>query len=128
MRRDGDTPLLGDSSSALGVRCPGDVTPDDAGLAGPGQGLSVAPGWRSLPFTMIPARLRHKLPKARGPNSSHCWRHGTGDFRDGQVAPDLNLRVTSPVHGLVEPASPMPLSDYRRAIADTRSDWTIDEQ
>ena len=129
MRRDGDIPLLGDSSSGLGVRCPGDVTLDDAGLAGPGRGgLSVGRNWRNLPHFLIPLRLQHLVDGATGSDQKHCWRHGNGEFRSGEVAPNLTLRVSSSTKGLVEPSAPVSLSDFKSAVSATRPDWTIDEE
>lgn len=86
-------------------------------------------GVMGSPLHLIPKRLRHLAPDARGNNTSTIWRHGDGAFLDRSiVAPHLELRVDRPDHGVVAPASTMSLADYQEALAATRSKWTEDER
>ena len=80
MRRDtaDNLPIVGaTSSSELGARPGIDITVDSAGNAVlDASGMSVAPGWRDLPFTRIPKRLQHIVPGATGANSTSCFTMG----------------------------------------------------
>ncbi len=138
MLADGDRPKIGDKKSMLGVRVgppPADIEPDEPGRVRPGMGgMSVASHWKALPHFLIPPRLASLLPTltkrraATGNDDARCWRMGEGDFVAGQVTPALRLRVDSETHGLVEPATEMPLSQFQQALADTRDGWIIDEE
>lgn len=129
MLKDGDLPMVGDQPRMLGA-APKDIAPDGAGNVHPGRhGMSVAPSLRSLPSHLIPKRLRLLAPDAIGSNTSSIWCHGDGAFLDASiVAPHLELRVDSPDHGVVAPASTMPLADYQQALAATRPNWIEDER
>ena len=90
-----------------------------------GKGMSVAPAWRDLPFFLIPKRLKHKFPGARGSSDLYCFTLGEGPFTDGSVADGLDLKIDSPTHGLVVPRISVPLDQYQRDLADTRDRWIV---
>lgn len=126
---DGNFPKLGSSARTLGVRVPQDIEPSQNGDVQPGRhGMSVAPCLRDLPVQWVPKRLRHLREGAIGPDTSKVWRHGEGRFEMALVAPHLMLRPDRPDHGNVVPETVMPLTQYQNAIAQTRSDWVIDER
>lgn len=128
MTRDGNYPKVGDARDELGVR-PNVDLPVRGGMVVPlSRGMSVAPAWRLLPYFLIPKRLKHLVHGARGTNRGACWRFGIGDFNSGDVADGLRLCVTSPKHGVVEPAMQQSLADFQARLAATRDSWTIDEQ
>ena len=52
---------------------------------------------------------------------------GEGNFQDGALAPGLNFRRDNATHGLVEPATVVPLADFEANLAATRDQWIIDE-
>ena len=116
----------------LGVRLPpdpyADVEPDAHNHVSAGQGMSVAPAWRDLPFFLIPRRLNRLAPKARGSNSLVCWRAGDGEFTDGRINDQLRLRQDRAKHGIIEPAERMAVDAFQAAIAATRDDWQADEE
>lgn len=127
MTRDGDKPMVGDMANKLGVRPDKDL-PVSEGVVVPNTGgLSVGPGWRRLPYSLIPKRLRHLVPQARGSNKCACWKMGEGPFASGSVASRLSLRVEHENHGLVEPEAHVTLAEYQRALAATVELWVIDE-
>lgn len=127
MTRDGDKPMVGDTANKLGVRPDKDL-PVSGGFVLPNTGgLSVSPAWRRLPFMLIPRRLRHIVPNARGSNSAACWRMGEGPFAPGRAADGLVLRVEHQNHGLIEPTNKMTLAEYQQALAATADLWVIDE-
>lgn len=127
MKADGELPLVAQSAVGLGVR-PDDIKVDASGDVQPNSGgMSVAPEWRSLPHWRIPRRLLPRCHKATGRDELVCWRWGEGEFQDDSISSLLVLRVDAPGHGLVEPVRVVSLADYRSALADTRSDWSVDE-
>ena len=129
MLPEGDHPKLGASARTLGVRVPRDIEPDQNGDVQPGsRGMSVAPSLRDLPVEWVPKRLKHLREGAIGPDTSKVWRHGEGRFETARVAPHLMLRPDRPDHGNVAPEVAMQLTQYENAIAQTRSDWVIDER
>lgn len=106
-----------------------DIAPDESGNVHPRTGgMSVAPSWRELPQHRIPKRLRSLCPKARGSNDLVVWSMGEGPFQSEAITTQLNLRVDKPGHGMLEPASTMPLDEYERALADTSDQWEIDPE
>lgn len=129
MLKDGELPMVGTQARMLGP-APKDITVDEAGNVHPGQeGISVAPALRELPPHLIPKQLRHLVVDAVGSNSSVIWRHGEGPFVDrASVAPHLELRVDSAVHGVVAPGHCMSFHEYAEKIASTRADWVQDEK
>ena len=80
MKRDDDgLPTIEPSAKGLDVRPGADIDVDQQGNVIPtGKGMSVSPGWRDLPLWRIPKRLRNKVPGAVAPNSTWCFRTGTG--------------------------------------------------
>jgi hypothetical protein len=140
MKRDGDRPMLGASSSTLGVRTPGgagipDIMPDPDGNVAPGTGgMSVSPSVMDLvarlPPTFIPKRLRALVPDARGSNNVCVWRMGEGPFAPAPVTDRLSLRPdpADPGHGFLEPATTLALQQYVHAIVATRDSWVVDEE
>ncbi len=129
-------PKIGPTRRTLGVKArPGDeseevdIPTDWHGIVRSNTGgMSVAPSWRDLPRHRIPARLRCLLPSACGKNEDACWRMGQGPFQHASVASGLCLRVTSRIHGLVEPAMAVSLDQYQSDLAATQNEWVIDEQ
>ena len=79
----------------------------------------------------VPRRFRDKDPirfrNAIGNNNAKAFRLGSGQFTRAQVSDLLMLAPDRADHGVIEPASRMALTSYRTAIADTRSEWVIDE-
>jgi len=125
---DDDQPRLGRSSTSLGVRVPTDISPNRHGNVVPGTGgMSVAPSFPALPALLIPKRLQHLAPKARGSSSNFVWTMGEGPFQESPIADRLQLRPDSSIHGTVEPDQPMPLQTFEDALSATRASWMIDE-
>ncbi len=127
-RSDDDKPLVEPTASGLGVRPNHDIDLDVNGNAiANKKGMSVAPNWRDLPLHRIPKRLRPLVSGARGSDSTFCFAHGAGPFRDGLVTADLELACDSTTHGTVAPCQAVALFQYESALAATRNDWTVDE-
>jgi hypothetical protein len=117
--------MIADTAQALGVRVPQDVQVSASGDVEPlGGGMSVAPSIRDLPPHRIPRRLRDSFPEAAGSDRAVVWRAGTERFADAPFTDDLKLRVDKTYHGLIEPSRPMPLAEFRAALAQTVEDWT----
>jgi hypothetical protein len=96
MREDSGKPAL--VPRDLGVRIPPDehpdIIPNTSGSVSPNTGgMSVAPNLKALPDFLIPKRLRHLVPSARGSNALLVWSLGNGPFQNGQVSPNLTLRI-----------------------------------
>lgn len=153
MARDGDTPLIGTTGNALGVRvaphpcqadpCYDDVHPDGERVvsavsgAHPGrgeakaEGMSVQPAWRAIPYFVLPSRFQALglVKKARGGNHLFCWEMGDGPFAGAEIRDGLRLHPDAgkdnPTHGVIAPAEPMHIDDYQRRLAATRSAWKI---
>jgi hypothetical protein len=132
---EGGKPKVGAQSKNLGVRTPpnphADIAVDAAGNVQPGAGgMSVAPDWRLLPGHLIPKRLKHVVPKARGSNQLCCWRLDDGAFQPGKITADLWMSPDPAApnrHGFVEPSRRMALHEFQAALFDTRDDWVRDE-
>jgi hypothetical protein len=125
-------PIVGSDSNMLGVRIPPhkrpDIFPDADGNVSLGvHGMSVAPTWRDLPPFLIPKRLEHLAPDARGRDELICFRYGDGDFIQSPVTEELFLKPNSPTHGTVQPAYLMSSVDFQASLAATRDDWKVDE-
>ncbi len=134
MKRDSvdGLPVVGSTSSELGVRPGVDIAVDASGdVVLDGSGMSVVPGWRVLDDTRIPKRLRSIRPGASGPNSIASYTLGDGPFSRGVVAAGLELIPdgdSNPVkHGVVAPLQVAPLTQYQTDLGNTRADWQIDE-
>jgi hypothetical protein len=129
-------PLVDASGKGLGVRGIPVNNVTDVDLDADGKvilndkGMSVAPGWRDLPYFLIPARLGNKLPdarRARGNNNLHCFTMGDGQFAAGPVADGLDLKPDGRSHGVVVPRTSVLLDQYQMDLANTRDRWNIDE-
>lgn len=126
-------PETGSSKKMLGAKAGtergDDIAPTPDGRVFPETGgMSVAPSWRDLPAYRIPRRLKHLFPAATGKNEMECWCMGIGPFEDAAVSTDLNLRVDSGSHGVVEPSREMPLPTYQDALAQTQNQWIIEPE
>ena len=129
MKRDpsGTAPQVEASARGLGVR-PSDLAPCQAGLAHPNQGgMSVAPSLAALPPHRVPERLDYFVEGASGPDADRVWVIGAGVFTNGPFAQGLALRLTSEVHGVVEPDEQRPYSQYEAHLAATVSGWAVGE-
>ena len=51
---------------------------------------------------------------------------GEGPFEPSPVATGLSLRLESRIHGLVEPETNQPISEYQGNLAATRDQWVIE--
>lgn len=133
MRKDEDGfPVVDRSTSGLGVRVPGmnppagkeDVSVDGAGnVLANGEGMSVNPTWRDIHPHYLPRRL-----KGSASNNRFCFRIGTGPFVQGAFAAGLELIPDAGApHGVVAPEQDMPLADYEAHLANTRTQWVVDE-
>lgn len=132
MQRDQDNlPQVGRSARLLGVRVgpDGDIDPDPSGNVHSGSnGMSVAPSLETLPVHRVPKRLRHRRAGATGNDSDSVWAHGEGSFVAAVVAaPHLTLVPDTNTHGVVAPASSMPIATYEEALAGTKGGWSINE-
>ena len=109
-------PAVGATARMLGVRPGIDIAVDTQGRVLPGTGgLSVAPG--------DPLNLpRHRRPpEFDGTGADPVW-----SVRASDLGPDLAYRpdpLAPARHGFVEPARPMSLVDFKRALARTRNHW-----
>ena len=112
-------PLIGQSARRLGVRAldqqPNNdvvasiasdvINPDDGGM-------SVAPDDPA----MLPPLRRPQLLGGRGKDP--VWEFDTDD-----LGMELQYRQDGPTHGLIEPARPMTLAEFEKALAATRAKW-----
>lgn len=127
---DDERPVIEASARGLGVRNGVDVDVDDEGrVLVNGRGMSVAPTWRKLPLSRVPARLREKLPGAAGSKSDCCFTTGNGPFMNCPFAEGLELipDADDPNHGNIAPAKSVLLIEYESALAATRNEWRVDE-
>jgi hypothetical protein len=121
---DDDKPRIGQTAMTLGVR------PEEVDLDGQGnaicndKGMSVNPGWRDAPLSMIPKRLG---TGGRGSNSAYCFRRGTGPFQQAPCGPGLELLPDSATHGVVRPVQTILLAAFEADLHATRPEWGIDE-
>ncbi len=125
-KNDGDDyPRIGPTD--LGVR-PVDVDVDPVGnVIVNGKGMSVAPDWRKIFVGRLPKRLRSIVPGARGANSDHCFRTGSGPFTQGSFAIGLTLEPDSTKHGNIAPELSVPLATYEADLAATRAESEVDD-
>jgi hypothetical protein len=111
-------PELGDNPRSLEIR-PGIDVPAQTllDIVQPGQGgLSVSPDDPlNLPFFRRP-------PLFQGIGKDPVW-----VLDEIELGADLTYRPDPSMasHGFLEPARPMPLGDFRRAIQQTRPLWTL---
>ena len=111
-------PLLGRSSRKLGVRVPGDITPDSAGNVHPGMGgmsVALATMW-NLPNHRRP---RGMLRGSTGPAGDRVY------GIEPEVVADHSLFVcpTSIRHANVEPSIEMSLASYESNLVRTQPSW-----
>ena len=133
-----DKPAVGNGRNMLGVRVEPDSNPDVVEVNGlvlvAAGGMSVNMCLCAMPPSMVPRRLRDIVRGAKntGDDGRHIWRTSQGTFVSSPVNEHLSLRVDldsrNLAHGFVEPAAPMPLSEYQNALAATEEEWHIDEQ
>lgn len=103
------------SDNHLGIRVGVDILPDESGQVLPGiGGMSVTPNdVRDLPH--------HRLPQDMGGTGKRpAW-----EIRSDELPQELAYR-SDPMnrkHGFVEPAKPMEVDEFRRAIEGTASLW-----
>jgi hypothetical protein len=132
-KEDDDKPKVDATGKGLGVRVEpvNRVTDVDLDREGRvvlnGKGMSVAPGWRDLPYFLIPQRLREKMPAARGSSRLHCFVMGHGAFQNAKITEELELRVDSAKHGVVVPRALVSVDRFQADLAATRDEWSIDE-
>jgi hypothetical protein len=114
MRLYADKPLLADTATGLGVR-DWEVEYDDEGNVEPGLGgMSVSPD-------VVENLPRFFLPRPFGGTGKHpAWSIDSEELGDRLTyRPDPE----DPGHGFIEPIRPMPLEEYRLALAETRDQW-----
>jgi len=125
MTADGDYPLVENSADGLGVRVPTDIRPDEQDRVRPaipkkrkGDGMSITP---SDPKRMPNARRPKTLEN--GQSDRPLWRIDSAVLGlELRFRPD---RVPAPTHGVIEPAHEMQLTEYRAALAATRTQWVL---
>jgi hypothetical protein len=83
-----------------------------------------------LPFFLVPRRLSHLVPGARGNDRHRVWSIGEGPFAMGPLAEALALRPDpdNPAHGFVEPDRRMPAGAFQQALHATQALWRIEEE
>lgn len=112
-------PQLGRSARKLGVRTLDRAPNNDVAAVGSadivrsGKGMSVAP---NDPANLAKNRRPPQVNGGSGPDP--VWVLDTDD-----LGPDLNFNQDKPTHGLIEPARPMTLAEYERALEATRDKW-----
>jgi len=132
-KADDDKPVVDATGKGLGVRGTpvngvADVDLNKDGTVVPnGKGMSVVPGWRDLPYFLVPKRLTGKFPGARGKADTFCFTMGDGPFQTGPVATGLDLQQDTPTHGNIVPQQLVSLDQFQQDLANTRESWTIDE-
>jgi len=138
MYEDAGKPRIGNDTCELGVSPPGhpvnvDVNLDaDGNVILDGGGMSVFPSivaadLKRVPKRLIPLRLAGKVPGAAGDDDMRIWTSGTGSFASGPVTTALTLNVTGRSHGTIGPAHTMSLNDLQTELANTQTDWVIEE-
>ena len=110
-------PRVGRNRRSLGV------TPDDVRLRPDGWlepgcgGMSVAPdSIENLP--------NHRRPRAWGrgsvgPDADRIYSINREEVEEA----GLTIRLDTETHGIVEPASPVPVAAYEDSLESTRPDW-----
>lgn len=122
MKRDANGfPRVGNTATGLGVRVPKDIDVEAGMVKLNEKGMSVRPSVADIPLEFLPKRLD---PAGLGENANHVFRYGEGPFEQCPFAPGLELVPDRPDHGVVKPTAVVSLEQYRKDIADTRSQWT----
>lgn len=127
MKEQNGKPVVGGGALMLGVRVPTDVTLDEAGMVNSDGGMSVSPSLSTLPFCLVPRRLRGLRRGATGNDRHRVWRAGEGSFANGLFARDLRLANATTTHGTIGGVRPLSLNQLQRALAATIELWVIDE-
>lgn len=117
-------PLLAPSARGLGVRTSADpldigVEQGMVGPSTPARGLSVAP---DTPMNLP----RHRRPPEwGGTGKDPVWSLDLGKLPDAlRYVPDQVAGAGERArHGIIEPATRMPLEEYEEALASTRDLW-----
>jgi hypothetical protein len=111
-------PVVGPTARTLGARPRIDILVDPHGTVRPGTGgLSVSPDDpRNLPSHRRP-------PEFGGTGKDTVW-----TIASSELGPELIYRpdpLNPTGHGFVEPAWPMHVDQYQRALAATRGAWAL---
>lgn len=116
MKEEDGMPETGPSARAHGVRPGIDLSSvDPSDVISPGQGgVSVSP---NDPLG-LPAHRRP--PELQGTGKDPVW-----SLAASNLGPDLSYRPDPkrPGHGFIEPARPMSLDEFQRALAQTQNLW-----
>jgi len=92
------------------------------------KGMSVFRAWREVPLIRRPERLGGPN---RGDEDTYCFRLGDGPWESGIILEDkldmLAPTGNNPNHGVVRPIKLVTLAEYRTHLAETRSNWILDE-
>lgn len=117
MKDDGGVPALGESKTALGVKFPGDLDVDAAGMAKHNEkGMSTSP---DSPYNLPPFR---RSIEWGGETKHPVWAINL----DKLNTDTLNWHEDNPgKHGVVRPAHDMPYTKFKSALESTQSDWKI---
>ena len=127
-------PVVGTKGKCLGVRTTGKV--QDVQLEHDGivtmnrQGMSVSKTWRGLPAHLVPSHLDNGENGASAEGVAvYVHGNGTGDFAEGSVAESLVLwyKNGTILAGHVCPDAVVQLAEFQSSLANTRTDWVIDE-
>ena len=130
-KADDGFPVVGRSTSSLGVRVIGMIPPAqkvDVDTATNNdvivneKGMSVNRTWRDISPNFLPIRCG-----GFASNNRYCFRMGEGAFVKGPFSDGLEFFPDTQKHGLVRPARIMPLAQYEDYLAATRVEWQIDE-
>jgi hypothetical protein len=109
-------PEVGPTGRTLGARPGTDIKPDKSGMVKPETGgMSASPG---SPYNLPEHR---RPPKFGGTGKDPVFCIGKCD-----LGPDLRFRPDpkNPTgHGFIEPARPMSIDEYQRALEATRGLW-----
>ena len=114
-------PVIGRNARTLGVRIPGDISPDENGIVKPETGgMSVAPG--SIWNVPNHRRPRGMQKGSTGPSGDFMY-----EIKESAIPVTRLVIRCDPaqpeLHGFVEPATPVELSTYESDLASTRVDW-----
>jgi hypothetical protein len=77
-------------------------------------------GMSASPDSVYNLGVRQRPPQLGGQGKDPVWCISRCD-----LGPDLQFNQNSPNHGLIEPAYPMPLEQYQKALAETRKFWRL---
>jgi hypothetical protein len=113
MREDpGGGPMTGPSARTLGVRPHVDIRVIAEQVQPNSGGMSVAP---DHPGNLHPLR---RPPTYGGSGKDPVWYVALA-----VLGGDLQFRQDAATHGLIEPAQPMSLDDFQKALEATKPNW-----